>query len=131
LRHFWSHWSGAAFALAEDRLEHLVGVCARPGAFTASIGWYRAGAGAGAGVGAVARALAERAPEIGVRIALPTTGLWPEHDPLFPPAWSDRLADFFAAVRLHHLDGVGHFTPVEAPHAFAASRHRRSDRDHG
>jgi NAD(P)-dependent dehydrogenase (short-subunit alcohol dehydrogenase family) len=55
------------------------------------------------------------------RIVVPTTVLWPEHDPLFPPAWSDRLADFFAAVRLHHLDGVGHVTPVEAPHAFAAA----------
>jgi pimeloyl-ACP methyl ester carboxylesterase len=45
--------------------------------------------------------------------------LWPEHDPLFPPAWSDRLDEFLAEVRLRRLDGVGHFTPVESPDAFA------------
>ncbi|HJU00557.1 MAG TPA: alpha/beta hydrolase, partial [Actinomycetes bacterium] len=54
-------------------------------------------------------------------VAVPTTILWPEHDPLFPPAWSDRLGEFFADVRVRHLAGVGHFTPVEAPEAFAAA----------
>ena len=53
------------------------------------------------------------------RLAVPTTVLWPEHDPLFPPAWSDRLDEFFTDARLRHLDGVGHFTPVESPDAFA------------
>jgi pimeloyl-ACP methyl ester carboxylesterase len=53
LRHFWQHWSGPAFALEEDALEHLVDVYSPPGAFTASIGWYRAGSGT------VAMALAE------------------------------------------------------------------------
>jgi pimeloyl-ACP methyl ester carboxylesterase len=45
--------------------------------------------------------------------------LWPEHDPIFPRAWSDRLGEFFSDVRLVHADGVGHFTPVEAPDRFA------------
>ena len=45
--------------------------------------------------------------------------LWQEHDPLFPRAWSDRLDAFFAAAELRALDGVGHFSPVEAPAAFA------------
>ena len=115
LRHFWSHWSGPGFELTDDHLDHLVSVYAQPGAFTASIGWYRAGAGA------VARSLAERAPQPADRIAVPTTVLWPEHDPLFPPAWSDRLADFFADAQLIHLAGIGHFTPLEAPHEFAAA----------
>jgi pimeloyl-ACP methyl ester carboxylesterase len=113
LRHFWSHWSGPRFELSEDHLEHLVSVYASPGAFVASIGWYRAGAGA------VARSVAEQPPRPADRIALPTTVLWPEHDPLFPRAWSDRLDEFFADVRLRHLDGVGHFTPLECPDAFA------------
>ncbi len=64
----------------------------RPGAFTASIGWYRAGSGT------VATSLAERAPAPEDRIQIPTTVLWPEHDPLFPPAWGDRLDEFFADV---------------------------------
>jgi hypothetical protein len=27
---------------------------------------------------------------------------------------------FFTDARARHLDGIGHFTSVEAPHAFAA-----------
>jgi pimeloyl-ACP methyl ester carboxylesterase len=115
LRHFWPHWSGPGLRLAGDRLDHLVLVYAQPGAFTAGISWYRAGAGT------VAQSLAEQVPQPADRIAVPTTVLWPEHDPLFPTAWSDRLADFFADIRLLHLDGIGHFTPVEAPHGFAAA----------
>jgi pimeloyl-ACP methyl ester carboxylesterase len=45
LRHFWSHWSGPGFELADDHLAHLVSVYGPPGAFAASIAWYRAGAG--------------------------------------------------------------------------------------
>jgi pimeloyl-ACP methyl ester carboxylesterase len=48
-----------------------------------------------------------------------TTVLWPEHDPLFPPAWSDRLDDFFDTLRLRPLPSAGHFSPLEAPDAFA------------
>jgi pimeloyl-ACP methyl ester carboxylesterase len=89
-----------------------------PGAMTASVAWYRAGSGM------VAMSLAERAPAPADRIAAPTTILWPEHDPLFPPAWSDRLGEFFSEVEVRHLAGVGHFTPVEAPEAFAAAIRR-------
>ncbi|MET0710999.1 MAG: alpha/beta hydrolase [Jiangellaceae bacterium] len=115
LRHFWSHWSGPGFELTDNHLDHLVSVYAEPDAFTASIGWYRAGAGA------VARYLTERAPRPADRIGVPTTVLWPEHDPVFPRAWSDRLDDFFADVRLQYVDGVGHFTPLECPRDFAAA----------
>lgn len=115
LRHFWTHWSGPGYEPAAADLDHLVARYAEPGAFTASIGWYRAGAGA------VASSLAERAPAPADRIVVPTTVLWPEYDPLFPRAWSDRLDEFFADVTLHHLDGVGHFGPTEAPAAFAAA----------
>ena len=45
--------------------------------------------------------------------------LWPEHDPLFPREWGDRLDDFFADARLTDLPGAGHFSPLEAPEAFA------------
>jgi pimeloyl-ACP methyl ester carboxylesterase len=115
LRHFWSHWSGPSFEPDDRRLDHLAEVYSPPGAMTASVAWYRAGSGM------VAMSLAERAPAPADRIAAPTTILWPEHDPLFPRAWSDRLGEFFGDVRVRHLDGVGHFTPVEAPEAFAAA----------
>lgn len=115
LRHFWTHWSGPGFTLGDYRLDHLVGRYAEPGAFTASIAWYQAGAGT------VARSMAETAPRQAGRLATPTTVLWPRHDPLFPPEWADRLGEFFADVEVRTLDGTGHFVPVEAPGAFAAA----------
>jgi pimeloyl-ACP methyl ester carboxylesterase len=54
-------------------------------------------------------------------VALPTTVLWPTADPLFPVAWSDRLAEFFADAELRVLDGVGHFVPLQAPDEVAAA----------
>jgi pimeloyl-ACP methyl ester carboxylesterase len=115
LRHFWSHWSGPGYEPSGDHLDHLVSVYGPPGAFAASIAWYQAGAGS------VATSLAERAPAPDERIAAPATVLWPEHDPLFPREWSDRLGEFFAAGELTWLDGAGHFSPLEAPERFAAA----------
>jgi pimeloyl-ACP methyl ester carboxylesterase len=118
LRHFWSHWSGPGFEPDDRRLDHLTEMYSPPGAMTASVAWYRAGSGM------VAMSLAEQAPAPEDRLAAPTTVLWPEHDPLFPRAWSDRLGEFFSDVEVEPLDGVGHFTPVEAPEAFAAAIRR-------
>ena len=109
LEHFWEHWSGPDFAPDPARFDALVAEYARPGAFTASIAWYRAGAGT------FARSLGEQAPAPLDRVAVPTTVLWPEHDPLFPRAWSDRLDEFYADVDLQFVDGIGHFVPLEAP----------------
>ncbi|HLH58129.1 MAG TPA: alpha/beta hydrolase [Streptosporangiaceae bacterium] len=113
LSHFWSHWSGPSFTLDGAALDHLVAVYGTPGAFAASIAWYRAGAGS------VARSVAEEAPAPGDRIAVPTTVLWPEHDPLFPRAWADRVTEFFSDVTVRNIDGVGHFAPLEYPEDFA------------
>jgi len=113
LHHFWTRWSGPKFTIAEADLAHLVAVYSPPGAFTASIGWYRAGAGT------VASALTEQQPGPNRRIRTPASVLWPEHDPLFPRDWSDRLDHFFNSASLHTVDGVGHFTPVECPNEFA------------
>jgi pimeloyl-ACP methyl ester carboxylesterase len=113
LAHFWSHWSAPGFELGEAALSRIVRLYSEPGAFVASIAWYRAGAGS------VARSLAEQAPAPGDRIHVPTTVLWPGHDPLFPVGWSDRLGEFFDQVRLRMLPSAGHFTPLEGPGAFA------------
>ncbi len=115
LRHFWSHWSGPGYQPSGGHLDHLVSVYGAPGAFAASIAWYRAGAGS------IAASLAEQAPAPEDRIAVPVTVLWPEHDPLFPREWSDRISEFFAAAKLTWLDGAGHFSPLEAPASFAAA----------
>jgi pimeloyl-ACP methyl ester carboxylesterase len=113
LRHFWEHWSGPGFTLDDKRFDHLVSVYGSPGAFVASVQWYRAG-GATAAV-----ALTETAPAAEDRLAMPTVVLWPEHDPLFPREWSDRIDDFFSHARLRFVDGAGHFAPLEYPRVIA------------
>jgi pimeloyl-ACP methyl ester carboxylesterase len=115
LQYFWNHWSGPALELEAADLDRLVDRYSRPGAFTASIGWYRAGSGT------VARSLTETAPQPEDRIAQPTAVLWPEHDPLFPPAWADRLDEFFSDVLVTRLPDSGHFSPLEVPEAFATA----------
>ena len=115
LGHFWTHWSGPAYVPDDDALDQLVDGYARPGAFTASIGWYRAGPPL------LARGLAEQAPPPAERLTVPTTVLWPAEDPLFPAAWADRLGQFFTTVTVTSLPGTGHFVPLEAPDALAAA----------
>jgi pimeloyl-ACP methyl ester carboxylesterase len=120
LEHFWSHWSGPDYTPDPAELDRLADSYARPGAFVASINWYRAGAGT------VARSLTERTPAPEDRIAVPTTVLWPERDSLFPREWSDRVGQHYADVEVRPVDGVGHFLPLEAPDAFAAAILERS-----
>jgi pimeloyl-ACP methyl ester carboxylesterase len=115
LEHFWDHWSGPGYTPEPAELDRLAEVYGAPGAFVASIGWYRSGAGT------VARSLAEQAPAPEDRIAAPTTVLWPGHDPLFPIEWADRIDAFFSAVTLRRLPDAGHFSPLEAPADFAAA----------
>lgn len=123
LRHFWAHWSGPDFTLSEDDLDVLVADYALPGAFTASIAWYRAGAGT------VAQSLTELPPERAIRIHVPTDVLWPGHDPLFPRHWADRLEHYFTDVTLHVAERAGHFTPLESPEQFAGLVVTRARRD--
>jgi pimeloyl-ACP methyl ester carboxylesterase len=113
LAYFWSHWSGPSFELSDEALSRLAGLYSTPGAFVASIGWYRGGAGS------VARSLSEQPPSPDGRIHVPTTVLWPGHDPLFPVEWSDRIGEFFDQARVRMLPSAGHFTPLEASGEFA------------
>jgi pimeloyl-ACP methyl ester carboxylesterase len=113
LRHFWEHWSAPGWSPRRDRFDALVAQYARPGAFAASIAWYRAGAGT------IALSLGEQPPQ--EPLATPTTVLWPAHDPLFPVDWGDRVGEFFADVEVRVLPDSGHFVPLEAPRELAAA----------
>lgn len=115
LRHVWSHWSGPGFDVDTPDFEALVDRYARPGAFGAATQWYRVGRGC------LADAVAEQPPPPHERIAVATRVLWQELDPIFPRRWADRLAKFFSDVTLHPVDGIGHFTPLEAPREFPAA----------
>lgn len=117
LRHFWEHWSGPGYRQPEADLDRLSGIYSEPGAFTASIGWYRAGSGT------VASSILEQPPDPRELISADSFILWPEHDPLFPQAWSDRVPEFFSHARLQLLPGIGHFVPLEAPQTFATAIH--------
>ena len=119
LEHFWTAWAAPGRAPEPERLDALTALYARPGAFAASVAWYRAGAGA------VAHSAAERTPAREDRLRVPVTVLWGDQEPLFPPAWADRLDDFLADAELRVLPGIGHFTPVEAPDAVIAAARER------
>ncbi len=53
-------------------------------------------------------------------ITTPTCVRWPEHDPLFPYAWTDRLGKTFADLDLAPFPNVGHFPHREDPDQAAA-----------
>jgi pimeloyl-ACP methyl ester carboxylesterase len=63
--------------------------------------------------------VSETTPAAEDRLATPAVVLWPEHDPLFPCEWSDRLGEFFSQARLRFVDGAGHFAPLEYPAVIA------------
>jgi pimeloyl-ACP methyl ester carboxylesterase len=97
-------WSADPDIASGARFDAVVEAYARPGAFAASIAWYRDNIGYTGG-----------AP-----IGVPTTMLWPQHDPLFPLAWADELGAWFADAELRPVP-AGHFVPLEAPDAVAAA----------
>lgn len=107
LTHIWATWSGDPTLASVDALAATVDAYARPGAFTASLSWYRANVGYAAEVPCV---------------TVPTIVLWGTEDPLFPSAWAEAVdASFTDVVDTRILDGVGHFVPLEAPDAVAAA----------
>jgi pimeloyl-ACP methyl ester carboxylesterase len=111
LEHFWRHWGGGRDLLRPEELDALAALYARPGAFRASIAWYRAGAGATS-----QPAVPEEPP-----LTLPVIALCGTRDPLFPLAWADALELDFADVERRVLEDVSHFVPFEAPDAVAAA----------
>jgi pimeloyl-ACP methyl ester carboxylesterase len=108
------HWSGPGYRFDEGFLDHMVEIYSAPGAFIAGISWFRHKTG-----NPIVASATEQTPSREARLKKPVSILWPENDPLFPTAWSDRLGDFFADYSLQFIKGVGHFTPVEAPEIFA------------
>lgn len=108
LAHFWRVWSGPRFEPDAALLERLIDDYSRPGAFRASVSWYRAGSGT------VAAALRESPPAPSDRITVRASVLWPDKDPLFPLEWADDLAAWFTRATVRPVD-AGHFLPLEAP----------------
>jgi hypothetical protein len=76
--------------------------------------------GGSEGLFIAARGLFKRASETTLQskiaiIPSNSTFAHPEHDPLFPYAWTDRLSETFANLDLAMFPGVGHFPHREDP----------------
>ncbi|MCO1658370.1 alpha/beta fold hydrolase [Pseudonocardia humida] len=117
LGHFYRHWGGRQEPLGPAHLAALVRAYAEPGAFTASLNWYRSGSSSLPVAVAAARGDAPPAPPVGV----PSAVVWGAADPLFPPAFSEGLEAMLPGHRLTVLEDVGHFVPLEAPGELAAA----------
>ena len=106
LRHFYEHWAGRRPAVSEREFEAILDTYVRPGAFRASIAYYRARS---------SETQADRANYDGSAIEQPTVVGWGDSDPVMVSAWSDRLAETFPDHELARFRGIGHFVPMEAP----------------
>ena len=116
LRHFWTHWSGPGVRRSRTPdLDRLVEHYAAPGAFVASIGWYRAGSGM------VATSLAERAPAPADRIAAADARALARARPAVPAGLGRPARHVLRRRDRDAVPGAGHFSPLEAPQAFAGA----------
>jgi len=119
LRHFYTHWWGDG-RVEEQHFQAVVDEYSKPGAFEASIGWYRSRARSRS-----REASAAAGAEL---IATPTQVLWGEQDPVTPIVLADSLGQSFSDFQLTRLGEVGHFVPLEAPAAICVALTRLADR---
>jgi len=105
--HFLKNWSHRKDAF-DDVLEAFADSFFKPGNLAGGFAHYRA-----AHAGRV-RMMQGEAPAL-PPIEVPTCVRWAEHDPLFPYAWTDRMAETFKNLDLALFTGVGHFPHREAP----------------
>lgn len=108
LGHFYSHWAGAT-PISKDELSIVVDTYSRPGAFAASLAWYRA------------RELRHARAEVPEPVEVPTVALWGDRDPMRPLAYREGFERTFPRSTSRVLPGVGHFVPAEAPEAVVAA----------
>src|SRR5262249_32699435 len=107
ISHFLRHWAHHKDAF-DDVVEAFTDNFLKSGNLAGGFAHYRA---SHAGRIAMMKGEGPSFP----RIALPTCVRWPEHDPLFPYAWTDRLGETFADLDLALFPDVGHFPHREAP----------------
>jgi pimeloyl-ACP methyl ester carboxylesterase len=106
LGHFYAHWAGSA-PIGQELVASVVDAYARPGAFAASLAWYRARA-----------AHRERVQPV-APVEVPTIALWGDRDPMRPLEHREGFEQAFPRSQSRVLAGVGHFVPIEAPQAVA------------
>ena len=107
IEHFYQHWIGKNECLDAEELQYIIDKYSVPGAFTASIAYYRARANAKTKQAVTSSSVR--------KITQQTSILWGKNDPVILAEWSDRIDDYFSNASLELLEGVGHFVPFEAP----------------
>jgi pimeloyl-ACP methyl ester carboxylesterase len=107
LRHFYEHWSYRHDALRPLEFERIVDAYARPGAFEASIAWYRARPRD--------RRAAALAHPASLGVAQPAEVLWSDRDPVAPPSWVEGIEAFLPNARITPVPDAGHFVAWEDP----------------
>ena len=110
--YFLKHWAHRKEAF-DDVLEAFTDNFQKPGNLAGGFAHYRA-----AHEGRI-RMMKGEAPQL-APIHVPTCVRWAEHDPLFPFAWTDRLAETFSSLDLALFPNVGHFPHREDPDRAAA-----------
>jgi pimeloyl-ACP methyl ester carboxylesterase len=106
LSHFYEHWAGRD-RIRPPELATLVDIYARPGAFAASLAWYRA------------RAAQRSHRQVPAVVEVPTVALWGDRDPMRPLEQREGFERAFPRSTSRVLTGVGHFVAAEAPEAVA------------
>ena len=110
--HFLRHWSHRKDAF-DPVMDAWVDNFMQPGNLEGGFAYYRAAHAARIAM------LAGTAPPQ-PPIPLPTCVRWPEHDAIFPYAWTDTLHETFPDLDLASFPGVGHFPHREDPDRAAA-----------
>lgn len=105
--HFLRHWAYRNDAF-DDVLEQFVDNFLEPGNLEGGFAHYKA-----AHEGRIAMIRGVASPQSAIEV--PTCVRWPEHDPLCPYAWTDRLGETFSHLDLAPFPGVGHFPHREDP----------------
>jgi pimeloyl-ACP methyl ester carboxylesterase len=112
ISHFLRHWAYRKNAF-DEVLSAFVENFLKPGNLAGGFAHYKA---SHAGRIAMIKGQAPTLPPITV----PTCVRWPEHDPLFPYEWTDRLGETFSKLDLAPFPDVGHFPHRENPDRAAA-----------
>ena len=107
ISHFLRHWAYRKDAF-DDVLSPFTDNFLKPGNLAGGFAHYHA-----SHTGRIAM-LKGQAPIL-PPIALPTCVRWPQHDPLCPYSWTDRLGETFADLDLAPFPDVGHFPHREDP----------------
>ena len=106
--HFLRHWAGGNPNAFDDVFDAFIDNFMKPGNLQGGFNWYIS-----QNAGRLKMLKGEApAPE---PIEVPTCIRWPEHDPLFPPDYTDQLPAYFTDLDLAIMHGVGHFAHREAP----------------